>query len=132
MADPRAHGAPRVLAIAPQFLVDDLAGAIDHYRERLGFALDFQYEDFYAAVRRGETVIHLKHAPKSREDRALRETNDHLDAYIVVQGVAALHTELLARGARVISPLKDRPWGRNEFWVMDAEGYILAFSEPTA
>lgn len=124
-------GAPRVLRIAPQFLVDDLAGAIKHYRERLGFDLEFQYEDFYAAVRRDEIVIHLKCAPKSREDRSLRETNDHLDAYIVVKGVAALYAELTERGARVISPLESRPWECDEFWVMDAEGYILAFSEPT-
>jgi uncharacterized glyoxalase superfamily protein PhnB len=121
---------PFVQSIAPQFLVDSLAVAVAHYRDVLGFSLDFQYEDFYASVSRGQARIHLKCAPKTVADRALRALNDHLDAYIVVAGVATLFAEMLARGARVVSPLQDRPWACLEFWVMDADGYILAFSEP--
>lgn len=55
------------------------------YRDRLGFSLDVQYEDFYAVVSRGDTHIHLK-----------------------------------------------RLWQCNEFWVMEDDGFNLAFSEPTA
>ncbi len=121
---------PFVQSIAPQFLVDSLAVAVAHYRDVLGFSLDFQYEDFYASVSRGRARIHLKCAPKTVADRTLRALNDHLDAYIVVAGVATLFAEMQACGARVVSPLQERPWACLEFWVMDADGYILAFSEP--
>lgn len=127
-ADPSTG--PQVRSITPQFLVDDLDAAIAYYRDRLGFELEFVFQGFYASVRRGGAQLHLKHAAKSREDRALREANDHLDAYLVVADVASLFAEVTARGARVISPLQERPWACDEFWVMDADGYILAFSEP--
>lgn len=127
---PKAPAFAHLRSIAPQFLVDDLDAAIEHYLSRLGFDLDFRYQDFYASVSRGDARIHLKCAPKTIADRALREVNDHLDAYIVVENVNALHAELMTRGANVISPLQDRPWSCREFWVMDADGYILALSEP--
>ena len=60
MTAPAAHGPARLMAVAPQFLVADLAVAIAYYRDRLGFALDFQYESFYAAVSRdGLQQCHL-------------------------------------------------------------------------
>jgi catechol 2,3-dioxygenase-like lactoylglutathione lyase family enzyme len=113
-------------------LVDDLAVAIAYYRERLGFSLDFQYESFYAGVSRDGLTIHLKQASKLAGDRAHRRQNEHLDAYVAVTGVAALHRELLGRGARITKPLGGRPWACVDFYVEDADGYVLCFSEPTA
>src|SRR2546422_7170357 len=50
----------RLKSIAPQFLVDDLDAALAYYRERLGFAVDFVYESFYASVSRDGAAIHLR------------------------------------------------------------------------
>ena len=36
--------------VAPVFRVADLARSLAFYRDRLGFDLDFSYEDFYASV----------------------------------------------------------------------------------
>ena len=41
----------------------------------------------------------------------------------------ALFNELLVRGADVIKPLTERPWACVDFYVEDADGYILCFSE---
>jgi uncharacterized glyoxalase superfamily protein PhnB len=122
----------RITGITPQFLVDDLARAIAYYRDQLGFTLDFQYEDFYAAVSRDAFAIHLKCAPKLAADRAHRKHNEHLDAYVEVAGVLGLFSELQSRGANVLKPLEQRPWACLDFYVEDADGYILCFSEPTA
>jgi catechol 2,3-dioxygenase-like lactoylglutathione lyase family enzyme len=122
----------RVTGISPQFLVDDLAAAIAYYREKLGFGLDFSYESFYAGVSRDGFGIHLKCAPKSVSERARRKEEEHLDAYISVAGVAALYDDLRSRGALIIKPLETRPWSCVDFYVEDADGYILCFSEPTA
>jgi uncharacterized glyoxalase superfamily protein PhnB len=118
--------------IAPQFLVDDLDAAIAYYRERLGFELDFCYESFYASVSRDGVAIHLKCAPKSGADRTHRKQQEHLDAYIAVNNAAALHDELIARGAFITRPLEERPWSCRDFYVEDPDGYILCFSEQTA
>lgn len=122
----------KVTGIAPQFLVDDLDQAIAYYRDKLGFGLDFQYEGFYASVTRDGFAIHLKCAPKLAADREYRRRNEHLDAYISVTGVADLFKELETRGARVITPIKEEPWGCVDFYIEDADGYILCFSEQIA
>ena len=118
-------------SIAPQFLVDDLPRSIDYYCRCLGFVLDFTYEAFYAGVSRDRCAIHLKAAPKTVADRAHRKQHEHLDAYIALRNVAALHDELRSRGALVTKPLEERPWGVTDFYVEDPDGYILCFSEQT-
>ena len=82
--------------------------ATAYYRERLGFAVDFTYESFYAGVSRGGALIHLKRAPKTVSDRAHRKEHEHLDAYVAVAGVQALYQELQSRGARIAKPLGGR------------------------
>jgi uncharacterized glyoxalase superfamily protein PhnB len=114
---------------APQFLVDRLDEALTFYEQRLGFACDFVYEDFYASVSRDGAVIHLKCAPKTQADRAHRKSGEHLDAFLAVSGVSQLHEEFTRRGASIIQPLQERPWGQRDFYVQDPDGYILCFSE---
>ena len=121
----------RVTGIAPQFLVEDLERAIACYCDKLGFELDFKYQDFYASVSRDGFAIHLKCAPKLPRDREDRRQNEHLDAYISVSGIRELFRELEACGARVIRPLEQRPWACMDFYVEDADGYVLCFSEQT-
>jgi len=118
--------------IAPQFLVDDLDRAITYYCERLGFALDFEYESFYASVSRDGFAIHLKHAPKLAVEREHRKQNEHLDAYISVSNIRDLFSELETRGAQIIKLLEERPWACLDFYVQDPDGYILCVSESNA
>jgi len=113
----------QITGIAPQFLVDDLDRAVAYYRDRLGFELDFQYESFYASVRRDGFAIHLKQAAKLAADRAHRKQNDHLDAYIAVSGIRGLFSELQMRGADVIKPLEERPWACLDSYVEDPDGF---------
>jgi len=122
--------ATRITGIAPQFLVEDLERAIAYYCQKLGFGLDFKYEDFYAAVSRDGFAIHLKCAPKLPRDREDRKQNEHLDAYISVKGIRDLFREMQSRGAHVIRPLEQRPWACLDFYVEDPDGYVLCFSEP--
>ena len=132
MSPATVGSAAQITGIAPQFLVDDLDRAVAYYRDRLGFAVDFTYESFYAGVSRDGFAIHLKHAAKLTADRAHRKENEHLDAYIAVSGVRGLFSELQRRGADVIKPLAERPWACIDFYVEDPDGYILCFSEQTA
>jgi uncharacterized glyoxalase superfamily protein PhnB len=120
-----------ITSLSPQFLVDDLAKAIDYYRDRLGFDPDFVYESFYASVSRNGFSIHLKSAPKTIADRTHRKRNEHLDAFVAVRGIEVLFDELKSKGAHIIRLLEQRPWGCKDFYIEDADGYILCFSEQT-
>lgn len=120
---------PSIVAAAPQFLVEKLDVSLAFYEERLGFTCDFVYEGFYAGVSRDRAVIHLKCAPKLEAERAHRRSGDHLDAYLIVSGVAELHEEFVGRGAAITRPLERRPWGTRDFHVEDPDGYVLCFAE---
>jgi catechol 2,3-dioxygenase-like lactoylglutathione lyase family enzyme len=127
--------APRVAhltSIAPQFLADDLDRAITYYCDKLGFELDFKYQEFYASVSRDGFAIHLKHGPRLPAEIEHRKQNEHLDAYVSVSGIRDLFGELQTRGANVVKPLEQRPWACVDFYVEDADGHVLCFSEPNA
>jgi uncharacterized glyoxalase superfamily protein PhnB len=118
-----------IATAAPQFLVEKLGDALTFYEQRLGFSRDFVYADFYAGVSRDGAVIHLKCAPKLDAGRARRKSEEHLDAYLVVAGIGELHDELVGRGAPIVKPLEERPWGTRDFYVEDPDGHILCFGE---
>ena len=118
---------PRLTSLAPQFLVDDLEGAIAYYRDALGFVFGEPYGGFYAIGRRDGLELHLKEAPKNEAERRHRRENEHLDAYAGVDGIEAFYENCRASGARIVKPLSERPWGTKDFYVEDPEGYIIAF-----
>jgi catechol 2,3-dioxygenase-like lactoylglutathione lyase family enzyme len=47
-----------------QLRTTNLAESIRFYTERVGLTLDFQYQDFYAGIRAGQQVFHLKRVDK--------------------------------------------------------------------
>jgi hypothetical protein len=50
----------KVSGIIPQLRTTDLGASIRFYTTQLGFALDFQYEDFYAGLRAGPSESLVK------------------------------------------------------------------------
>jgi len=124
-----AAAASRITSFAPQLLVDDLDRAIKFYSDVLGFSFGSPWRGFYAIGERDGFAVHLKCAPKTVEDRAHRQQQEHLDVYAGVIGVAALYEACKAKGATIIKPLARTAWGTSDFYIRDPEGYILAFGE---
>jgi uncharacterized glyoxalase superfamily protein PhnB len=121
--------ASRITSFAPQLLVDDLDRAIKFYSDVLGFSFGPPWRGFYAIGERDGFEVHLKCAPKTAADRAHRLEHEHLDIYAGVVGVAALYEACKAKGATITKPLARTAWGTSDFYIMDPEGYILAFGE---
>jgi predicted enzyme related to lactoylglutathione lyase len=117
----------RLTSLAPQFLVDDLDGAIAFYRDVLGFQFAEPWGGFYAIGRRDGLELHLKEAPKNPAERDHRRNNEHLDAYCGVEGIDAFYEACVARGANIIKPLAPTAWGTRDFYLADPEGYIIGF-----
>ena len=78
---------PRLRALAPQFLVDDLPRMIDFYRGVLGFRFGEPWQGFCAVGQRDGVPLHLKEAPKNLSERAHRRDREHLDAYGDIAGI---------------------------------------------
>jgi catechol 2,3-dioxygenase-like lactoylglutathione lyase family enzyme len=115
--------------IAPVFRVADLGRSLQFYRGKLGFELDFSYENFYASVHRDRCYIHLNCAPAAARDQAAFERAEHLDACAVVTAAAPLAAEFVAAGVTFSLSLREMPYG-TEFYVRDPDGYIVGFVEP--
>ena len=118
----------KIKKMSPQFLVADIEHSIEFYTKKLGFDLEFRYEDFYAGIIKDGYSIHLKSGKPSIEERKSKRENDDLDIIFSVDGVEDLYEEFVNKSVEIIQPLCDMPYGR-EFYIADPDGYILAFLE---
>lgn len=120
----------QLITISPQFLVRDLQASISYYRDKLGFQQQIDHENFYASVVRDNAEIHLKCAPTLPGQREHQRDNNHLDAFVGVQDVDALHAEFKSRGAKILQEVETKPWGARDMVVGDPDGYIIGFAQP--
>jgi len=118
----------RIKKMSPQFLVTDLDQSIEFYTKKLGFDIDFRYEDFYSGVVKDGHSIHLKLGEPSGEERQNRRENEDLDVVFSVQGIEDLYEEYSARSVEFVQPLRDMAYGK-EFYIADPDGYIIGFLE---
>jgi catechol 2,3-dioxygenase-like lactoylglutathione lyase family enzyme len=119
----------RLTYIAPVFGVPDLPRSLAFYRDQLGFALDFIYEEFYASVSRDNCHIHLRCASPKPGDHAASMAEESIHASIGVQNAEALAATFKSAGVPFAQPLRQMPYGV-EFYVRDPDGYLLAFIQP--
>lgn len=112
--------------MSPQLLVTDIDHSIAFYTGKLGFELEFRYEDFYAGILRDGYSIHLKCGKPSIEERKSKRRNHDLDIVFSVDNVEDLYEQCLEKSIDIVQPLCDRPYGR-EFYIADPDGYIFAY-----
>ena len=118
----------RIKKMSPQLLVADIEHSIEFYTKKLGFDIDFRYDDFYAGISKDGCSIHLKSGKRSIEERQHKRNNEDLDIIFSVDGIERLYEELSGRAVEIIQPLRRLPYGK-EFYVADPDGYIISFLE---
>jgi len=118
----------KIKKMSPQYLLTDIHHSIEFYTKKLGFDVEFRYEDFYAGIMKDSCSIHLKSGKPSIEERKSKSENDDVDIVFSVEGLEDLYEEFVNKSVEIIQPLCDKPYGR-EFYVADPDGYILAFLE---
>jgi predicted enzyme related to lactoylglutathione lyase len=105
----------------PQLPFHDVAAAIRHYQEALGFRINYRDEHLGVMDRDAITLLLI--------ERTERHTGIG-SAYIYVRDADALHAELTRRGANVLGEPVNWPWGLRDFSVLDCEGNRLHFGQP--
>jgi catechol 2,3-dioxygenase-like lactoylglutathione lyase family enzyme len=123
--------APRLSRTAPYFLVDDVTATAEYYRDVLGFSFDrfFGIPPSFTIVRRDVVAIMLRQArpPVARPNRTAMD--EAFDAYVWVDDVDALATELRANKADIVEGPVDRIYHMRELLVRDLNGCVLAFGQ---
>ena len=112
--------------VAPVFLVSDLDRAVLYYKQRLGFAVDFNYAGVYAGLVRDGCRLHLKRAASAGRNQGAFEAEEHIDACFAVSDASALAEQFGDAGATFTVPLRSAPYGK-EFYIKDPDGHILGF-----
>lgn len=121
---------------SPVLGVANVREAAEYYRDVLGFGLDpadvFQPSPeepggVYAIVKRPGAWIHFQIRRESAPPRE-REAIE-IDAYVYVDDVDGLYSDLQCRGAVILQSPIVMPYGLREMVVEDLNGYRVAFGE---
>jgi catechol 2,3-dioxygenase-like lactoylglutathione lyase family enzyme len=99
-----------ISGVIPQIRTTDFAQALDFYVSRLGFALEFNYRDFYAGIKVGEQSFHLKLVDSEDPSISFVAQGDHLHLYFPTGDVDAEAERLRRRGVTLQRDPADTDW----------------------
>jgi catechol 2,3-dioxygenase-like lactoylglutathione lyase family enzyme len=119
-----------ITRIIPQLRTTDMDSSIRFYTEKLGFTVEFKYQDFYAGIRVGDQLIHLKLVDEQDASIPYVDHGGHLHLYLETTDVAALATHLASSGVALVKDVHETPWGTRELVIRDDQGHTLYFGEP--
>ena len=119
----------KVTDLIPQLRTTDLEASIRFYTEKLGFELAFRFKDFYAGIRAGNRVFHLKLVDEADPSIPVVRDGEHVHLFFEVDGVAAAAAELERKGVRLRRGVHETDWGGREIIVEDDQGHTLILFE---
>jgi catechol 2,3-dioxygenase-like lactoylglutathione lyase family enzyme len=118
-----------ITGIVPQLRTTDMASSIRFYIERLGFSVEFKYEDFYAGIRAGSQVFHLKLVDEKDPSIPYVAEGEHFHLYLETNGLAEVAARLKATGVAIVKDLHETPWNTREIVIHDDQGHTLYLGE---
>jgi predicted enzyme related to lactoylglutathione lyase len=117
-----SHSTRRMLrSIMPELPLGDVPAGVAHYRDVLGFHVNYAQHDLGVMDRDRVRLLLIA--------RTERHTGIG-SCYVYVDDADALHAELRATGANVLDEPVSQPWGLREFRVLDLEGNRITFGQP--
>jgi predicted enzyme related to lactoylglutathione lyase len=98
----------------PELPVVDVERAQQHYRDALGFEVNWLYPDkSIGAVSRNDFAIFFRKRIPPFEPAV---------HWMFAPDIEATYQELKAFGANIVEPLEKKPWGLRQFTVEDLDG----------
>src|SRR6201991_5052721 len=119
----------RISSATAQLRTTDLAASIQFYTTKVGLTLEFQYQDFYAAIRAGDQLFHLKLVDERDPSIEFVDKGEHFHLYLGTDDAAAAADALKRNGVRLVKDVHEAAWGTREFAIKDDQGHTLYFGE---
>ena len=119
-----------VSATIAQLRTTDLEASIRFYTTVMGFALEFRFQDFYAGIRTGSQVFHLKRVDDEDPSIEFVRIGEHFHLYFETDDVAAAASALKKAGARLTRDIHRTEWGATEIVLEDDQGHTLHVAQP--
>ena len=120
----------QILNAVPQLRTTDLDESIRFYMTKVGLTLEFKYQDFYAGIRAGSQVFHLKLSDEQDPSIEFVKQEGHFHLYLQTDDAVATAVELKRRGVPLVKEVHQTAWGTREFVIRDNQGHTLYFGEP--
>ena len=118
-----------ISGVIPQLRTTNLTDSIRFYTTKLGLTLEFQYQDFYAGIRAGSQLFHLKLDDEKDPSIDFVEHGGHFHLYLETTDAEATARALQENGVRLEKDVHDTPWGTTEFIIKDDQGHTLYFGQ---
>lgn len=122
--DDGATPAPSLLVAQPVFVSSDLARTETFYTEKLNFAVSAKHDD-WLTLDRDALTLHFALVA------GLNSRKNMSHAYVRVRGVDSLFEQLPRDAVHPNGSLRTQDYGMREFAVIDPDGNLLTFGEPT-
>ena len=119
----------QVSSATAQLRTTDLAESIRFYTTKVGLTLEFQYQDFYAGIRAGSQLFHLKLSDEKDPSIAFVDDGEHFHLYFQTDDAAAAAAALKSNGVQLVKEVHETAWGTREFAIKDDQGHTLYFGE---
>ena len=108
--------------------VKDLRVEAGYYLEKLGFDRDFTAPG-WEFLSFGDFKVMLG---ECADEMTAEETGNHSwYAHALVENVDDVYQELVDRGAKILSPIANKPWRIREFSVVTPDGHRITFGQLT-
>jgi catechol 2,3-dioxygenase-like lactoylglutathione lyase family enzyme len=121
----------QISSVVAQLRTTDLAESIRFYTTLLGFTLAFQHQDFYAGIRAGTQLFHLKLVDTQDPSIDVVDRDGHLHLYFLTPDVVAASEAVRRAGVPLVKEVHRTAWGTREFVIHDDQGHTLYFGEPS-
>ena len=106
--------------------VKDLKIETAYYLDKLGFDRDFTAPG-WEFLSFGEFKVMLG---ECADEMTADATGNHSwYAHVLVQNVDELYEEFKSRGASILSPIENKPWGIRDFSVVTPDGHRITFGQ---
>ena len=123
----------KLTAFKVEFFVADLGASIDFYSRVLGFQVSEQQADGYTAMQNGPVMVALNdHAQLPQDHPVHIAAQDRpgrgVEFVFYTDDLPALYAQVQEQGWPIASALEPRPWGVDDFRILDPDGYYLRIS----
>jgi uncharacterized glyoxalase superfamily protein PhnB len=106
--------------------VKDLAIETAYYLDKLGFERDFDAPG-WEFLSFGDFKVMLG---ECSDEMTAEETGNHSwFAHALVENVNEVYAEFIERGAKILSPIANKPWGIRDFTVVTPDGHRIVFGQ---
>ena len=121
-----------VTEVIAQIRTTNLDKTIDFYVDKLGFELEFKFQDFYAGIKvAGGQSFHLKLVDDKDPSIDVVQTDGHQHLLFGTDELDAAAERFERNGVIFREGITATDWGARTFYVLDDQGHVLCFAEST-